>query len=71
MGVATGGIDKSVVLEEEGFIPDGINFGVNTPAVLDFLSRPVNASSSIDYEYDAQTLYRYMRSSVVFIVGQE
>ena len=71
VGVATGGIDKSLVLEEEGFIPDGINFGVNTPAVLDFLSRPVNASSSIDYEYDAQTLYRYMRSSVVFIVGQE
>ena len=70
VGVATGGIDKKVILDEDGFIPDGINYGVSTERILRFLkeNQKINKSS---YQYDAATLYKYMRSAVVFIVAQE
>jgi len=71
VGIATGGLDKTVFFEEDGFIPNDVNYGINTDRVIDFLEQPIPASYSQPYIYDAQTIYKYMRSAVVFIVGQE
>ena len=70
IGVATGGIDKKFVLEEDGFIPDGVNYGVSTDRILDFLEQDSQGVTNA-YTYDAASLYKYMRSAVVFIVGQK
>ena len=71
IGVATGGIDKKFVLEEDGFIPDGVNYGVSTDRILDFLEQDSQGVANNAYTYDAASLYKYMRSAVVFIVGQK
>ena len=71
VGVATGGLDKKIFFEEDGFIPNDVNYGVTTERVISFLEQPIPASFSKPQTYDAQTIYKYMRSAVVFIVGQE
>ena len=71
IGVATGGINKQYIMDEDGFIPDGINYVVTTERVLDFIEVPMAATKEPKYIYDAENLYKYMRSGVVFIIGQE
>lgn len=71
IGVATGGINKQYIMDEDGFIPDGINYVVTTERVLDFIEAPMAATKEQKYKYDAENLYKYMRSGVVFIIGQE
>ena len=71
VGIATGGIDKKIVLDEDGYIPDGVNFGVSTSRVMSFLEQDQPKDEAQEFIYDAETLYQYMRSAVVFIVGQQ
>ena len=71
VGVATGGLNKKIFFEEDGFIPNDVNYGVTTERVISFLEQPIPASLSTPQTYNAQTIYKYMRSAVVFIVGQE
>ena len=75
VGIATGKINKEEVLKNEGFIPEDINYAVKTDRVASFLNLPIKVSlkntSETNYEYNAQELYKYMRSAVVLIVGQE
>ena len=75
VGIATGKINKEEVLKNEGFIPEDINYAVKTDRVASFLNLPIKVSlkntSETNYEYSAQELYKYMRSAVVLIVGQE
>ena len=51
------------------------NYAVKTDRVASFLNLPIKVSlkntSETNYEYNAQELYKYMRSAVVLIVGQE
>ena len=70
VGVATGNVDKALILEEDGFIPEDISFGVTSRRAYDFLNRPTSSSPSHFFEYNTVDLYKYMRSAVVFIVGQ-
>ena len=71
IGIATGGINKKVILEEDGFIPDGINYGVSTDKIMNFIEQNIQKEKADSFSYDAETLYQYMRSAVVFIVGQK
>ena len=41
IGIATGGINKKVILEEDGFIPDGINYGVSTDKIMKFIEQNI------------------------------
>ena len=75
VGIATGKINKEEVLKNEGFIPEDVNYAVKTDRVASFLNLPIKVSlkntTETNYEYNAQELYKYMRSAVVLIVGQE
>lgn len=70
VGLATGGVNREKVREEDGLILSDLAFGVNAPRIIQFLNRPIPASMSAKYEYSSADLYKYMRSGVVFIVGQ-
>ena len=70
VGIATGKLNKSQIFEEDGFIPEDISYGVTSERAHEFLNRPIPASNRISYEYSTEDLYKYMRSGVVFIVGQ-
>ena len=71
VGVATGGLDKKIFFEEDGFIPNDVNYGVSTERVITFLEQRMPKSFPNPQTYDAQTIYKYMRSAVVLIVGQK
>jgi len=71
VGVATGGLDKTDILEKDGFIPDGINYAVSSDRIKSFLSEPMPVGNQTNFQYDASNLYQYMRASVVIVVGQE
>ena len=71
VGIVTGKVDSEKVLENEGFMPEDINYAVKTDRVLSFLKQPINASLGNAYEYDPASLYKHMRSAIVLVVGQE
>ena len=70
VGLATGNVDREKVRQEDGLIISDLAFGVNAPRIIQFLNRPIPASMNAKYEYSPANLYKYMRSGVVFIVGQ-
>ena len=70
VGLATGVVNREKVRQEDGLILADLAFGVNSPRIIQFLNRPIPASMSAKYEYSSADLYKYMRSGVVFIVGQ-
>ena len=70
VGIATGKLNKTQILEEDGFIPEDISFGVTSQRALEFINRPISVAASEPYQYSTEQLYKYMRSAIVFIVGQ-
>ena len=70
VGIATGKLNKTQILEEDGFIPEDISFGVTSQRALEFMNRPISVTASEPYQYNTEQLYKYMRSAIVFIVGQ-
>jgi S1-C subfamily serine protease len=70
VGIATGKLNKTQILEEDGFIPEDISFGVTSQRALEFINRPISGVASEPYQYSTEQLYKYMRSAIVFIVGQ-
>ena len=72
VGVATARLNRAEIFEDEGLIADGISVGVTAARALEFLNQPADDSdrSAQSYRYTASELYKYMRSGVVFIVGQ-
>ena len=70
VGLATGGVNREGVLKEEGIIISDISYGVTAERAVNFLNRPIQISSKSRYNYSSADLYKYMRSGVVFIVGQ-
>ena len=70
VGIATGKLNKTQILEEDGFIPEDISFGVKSQRALEFMNRPISVTASDPYQYSTEQLYKYMRSAIVFIVGQ-
>ena len=70
VGIATGKLNKTQILEEDGFIPEDISFGVTSQRALEFINRPISGAASEPYQYSTEQLYKYMRSAIVFIVGQ-
>ena len=67
-----GFLNRPEIFEDEGLIADGISVGVTAARALEFLNQPADDSdrSAQSYRYTASELYKYMRSGVVFIVGQ-
>ncbi len=70
VGITTGTLNKTKILEEDGFIPENISFGVTSQRALKFMNRPISVAASEPYQYSTEQLYKYMRSAIVFIVGQ-
>ena len=70
VGLATGGVNREDILKEEGIIISDISYGVTAERAVNFLNRPIQISSKSRYKYSTSDLYKYMRSGVVFIVGQ-
>ena len=71
VGITTGKIDVEKIYKDEGFYPEDINFGIKPERVISFLNKPMNESYENDFIYSAQELYKYMRSAIVFIIGQK
>ncbi len=71
VGITTGTLNKTKILEEDGFIPENISFGVTSQRALEFMNRPISVAASEPYQYSTEQLYKYMRSAIVFIVGQD
>jgi len=70
VGLATGGVNREEVRKEDGLIMTDIAYGVTAERAVSFLNRPIPVSSKPRFEYSSADLYKYMRSGVVFIVGQ-
>jgi len=75
VGIVAGKIDKDKIIKKQGFIPEDINIAINSSTILSFLDLPQKKINNIlnqthKIEYDAQDLYKFMRSSVVFIAAQ-
>ena len=70
VGLATGGVDREEVRKEDGLIITDIGYGVTAERAVSFLNRPIPVSLKSRFEYSSSDLYKYMRSGVVFIVGQ-
>ena len=75
VGIVAGKIDKDKIMKKQGFIPEDINIAINSSTILSFLDLPQKKINNIlnqthKIEYDAQDLYKFMRSSIVFIVAQ-
>ncbi|MDA8855955.1 serine protease, partial [Alphaproteobacteria bacterium] len=67
VGLATGGLSKKV-MEEESL--NNTFYGVTAIRALNFINRPIQVSMKPRFEYSSAELYKYMRSGVVFVVGQ-
>ena len=63
---ATGKLNKTQILEEDGFIPEDISFGVTSQRALEFMNRP-NCNGSEPYQYSTEQLYKYMRSAISLV----
>ena len=75
VGIVAGKIDKDKIIKKQCFIPEDINIAINSSTILSFLDLPQKKINNIlnqthKIEYDAQDLYKFMRSSVVFIAAQ-
>ncbi len=70
VGIATGIIDKEKLFKEEGLIPDSIAFAVSSDRALNFVNLKLKNNDFNKYVYSTEELYKYMRSAVVFIIGQ-
>ena len=75
VGIVAGKIDKDKNMKKQGFIPEDINIAINSSTILSFLDLPQKKINNIlnqthKIEYDAQDLYKFMRSSVVIIAAQ-
>ena len=70
VGLATGGVNREEVRKEDGLIITDIGYGVTAERAVSFLNRPIPVSLKSRFEYSSSDLYKYMRSGVVFIVGQ-
>ena len=64
-------MDKKLLLNKEGFIPQDVNIGISGGVLKSFLNTKVfKLSKSLTKEYNASEIYEFMRPSVVFVVGQ-
>ena len=63
-------LNKTEVLNQDGFIPEDVNVGISGQVLSNFLNIPIKANLSESKKYDASQIYEYMRPSVVFIVSQ-
>ena len=63
-------IVREEVRKEDGLIITDIGYGVTAERAVSFLNRPIPVSLKSRFEYSSSDLYKYMRSGVVFIVGQ-
>ena len=70
IGISVGKLNKTEVLNKDGFIPEDVNVGISGQVLTNFLNMPIKASLNEDEKYDATQIYEYMRPSVVFIVSQ-
>ena len=70
IGVSVGKLNKTEVLNKDGFIPEDVNVGISGQVLSNFLNMPIIANLNESEKYDASQIYEYMRPSVVFIVSQ-
>ena len=70
VGIQTGKLSKMQKFKEGGIVLEDISFGVTSQRALEFMNRPISDGASELYEYSTEQLYKYMRSAIVFIVGQ-
>ena len=63
-------MNKTEVLNQDGFIPEDVNVGISGEVLSNFLNMPIKANLNESEKYDASQIYEYMRPSVVFIVSQ-
>ena len=68
--ILIGKLNKTEVLNKDGFIPEDVNVGISGQVLSNFLNIPIKANLSESKKYDASQIYEYMRPSVVFIVSQ-
>ena len=67
VGLATGGLSQKVMKEES---LNNTFYGVTAIRAISFINRPIPVSMKPKFEYSSAELYKYMRSGVVFVVGQ-
>lgn len=70
IGISVGKLDKTKVLNNDGFIPEDVNIGISGHVISNFLNTPIQSNLNESEKYDASQIYEYMRPSVVFIVSQ-
>ncbi len=71
VGISVGKLDKKLFLKKEGFIPQDVNIGISGEVLRDFLKQKVKKLQNFNKEsYNASEIYKIMRPSVVFVVGQ-
>ena len=70
IGISVGKLNKTEVLNQDGFIPEDVNVGISGEVLSNFLNIPIKANLNESKKYDASQIYEYMRPSVVFIVSQ-
>ena len=70
IGISVGKLNKTEVLNKDGFIPEDVNVGISGQVLSNFLNMPIKANLNESEKYDASQIYEYMRPSVVFIVSQ-
>ena len=68
--ILIGKLNKTEVLNKDGFIPEDVNVGISGQVLSNFLNMPIKANLNESEKYDASQIYEYMRPSVVFIVSQ-
>ena len=71
VGISVGKLDKKLFLKKEGFIPQDVNIGISGDVLRNFLKQKVKKLQNFNKEsYNASEIYKFMRPSVVFVVGQ-
>ena len=70
IGISVGKLNKTEVLNQDGFIPEDVNVGISGEVLSNFINMPIKANLNESKKYDASQIYEYMRPSVVFIVSQ-
>ncbi len=70
IGISVGKLNKTELLNQDGFIPEDVNVGISGEVLSNFLNMPIKANLNESEKYDASQIYEYMRPSVVFIVSQ-
>ena len=71
VGISVAKLDKNLILNQKGFIPQDVNVGISADILNIFLNQKNKVSiNSNKKDYNATEIYQFMRPSVVFIVGQ-